>query len=1454
MKPINLTLLLVLAVGRWAAAGETSYINNVMLTTRTNIDANVVINNGVVYFDLLSTPIADGEFFQTRDTYFFTNNGTMLAQPGFYFNTVTATGISPASTFDNARSITAVDAQTVAFYASGVTNSFPIKSQPPGTEGALLIIGGTTPILAPVGPGTNTPIPSAIVVSATNIVNTGQMSVGDLGVLTLNGANVNLNNGSLVAGSISELDTNANTGRGVSIGYAVAANSIDSFFTPPADVYDIYWSVANNSSELGDIEEVQEGLEYPSEGLPLEVLTTFPWVGYNPASGSTGGSRNGTVEGESLINYWFPPEDIFPMNSPYTLLVTPPTVTTPPVVPDFQSFVYTFSLAGTTITTNYYSIVFVNTAFADTNISAQVSFDSFAENTLLDPPTEYPGDEEAVEPMIKFSVPVVDVITGQTVTNSIYFLDTSAAQIPAFYSTNSIYAPLGGGKPLGFEISRVQPVEWLLGLPANDVFDPTVLYTAGEFQNVTATMTNSFYCAQVGRNPEQPNGLFDYTASILGATQSGMPDIASEPARIEINASKTNQVSNLRLRANGFVNINSTNFLGNPAAVDFGNFNVNLSNPKNPLVISNLFPATFHRLRGDIAAYTADWSNIQTNSGTGTTNRITNYFVYHVLIVDQDLRSSFQTTAQNVSLRGSNVVLDDTFRVMGSAVIQATNLTLNTNFHLTSAAGALVTTNLSGVKNLLIGSGGSVTADNYIDVGYVASAATVNPTKQNTPIVSITNLGNISSGTIELQSQIFANGGSMMATNNGAITLNAITNYLGAGALGLANVLQADGNVALTSTSIQVTNSTILAGQSGYGRLILYASSQLTDHYPNTASTKRYHTNLWQVTGGFSMPVKPASGDLYATQIKTIAGQLGETVTHVWAGQDLGPNIAGFFNNEVIGHLILDRTTNAFLQFSAAGKKNALYVDYLELQDLAFSDYHEGLIIDPNLTIYFANANVEPGKLHQVYSNLVWVPQFAGPNSTTNVQYLGGSNCLMNAALRSSTDISTADDGVANGNSLYPLNNPTVGPVPCPSLVNSTETLSVANGLSGQSLVIWTTGQGTVTPSLAQKGVTAGQTNTLTATPASGWLFLGWSGAVTSSKPTISFVTPTNVFSFLTANFITNPFIGLAGNYYGLFIPSNAPVAANNSGSVTFTLNSQGVFSGKLSFGPTNYPFTSQFNITDTAAFLVTNGVNVLRMSLKIGDTLPGLATGVVSNANFDAPLTANRVPGWSASVPSPEAGSYTLVLPGNGNAAASPGGDSYGTVTVDVSGNLKAVGTLADNVSFSQAVPISKAGQWPFYLAPSGVPQTLIGWVTFDTTNSTFGGTVTWIKETGKGTYYTNGFTNSSVLLGSIYSAAYQKTNGLALTGPTITLSGGNLASQVIEPVNLSGLETYTSSDKTLTLTISASNGSFSGQYVVPGTGKKLTLGGAVLQEQGVARGFFLGTNQSGGILLQGN
>jgi hypothetical protein len=130
--------------------------------------------------------------------------------------------------------------------------------------------------------------------------------------------------------------------------------------------------------------------------------------------------------------------------------------------------------------------------------------------------------------------------------------------------------------------------------------------------------------------------------------------------------------------------------------------------------------------------------------------------------------------------------------------------------------------------------------------------------------------------------------------------------------------------------------------------------------------------------------------------------------------------------------------------------------------------------------------------------------------------------------------------------------------------------------------------------------------------------------------------------------------------------------------------------------------------------------------------------------------------------------------------------------------------------------------------------------------------GSVTWVKAAGAGTYYTNGFTNNSILLGSAYSAAWQRTNGLGLTNPSVMLTGGNLAAATNVPVTANGLESYTNKT-TLTLTINPATGLFSGQYA-PAKGKAIPLAGAVLQNGRGAGGFFLGTNQSGAVWLQGN
>jgi hypothetical protein len=58
------------------------------------------------------------------------------------------------------------------------------------------------------------------------------------------------------------------------------------------------------------------------------------------------------------------------------------------------------------------------------------------------------------------------------------------------------------------------------------------------------------------------------------------------------------------------------------------------------------------------------------------------------------------------------------------------------------------------------------------------------------------------------------------------------------------------------------------------------------------------------------------------------------------------------------------------------------------------------------------------------------------------------------------------------------------------------------------------------------------------------------------------------------------------------------------------------------------------------------------------------------------------------------------------------------------------------------------------------------------------------------------------------------------------------------------------TSSGK-LSLSISTTSGLFKGSVVNPATKKTIPISGAVLQKQNIGAGYFLGTNEIGGVYL---
>jgi len=210
MKHFSLTSFLVLCLGGWAAAGPSPvYVNIGILTNRINIDARVFVNDRIILFDSLTE--LDGALFQTKDTSYYTNayGATMAAQPGFSFNTLTSTGIQAAASFNNLGSIFALDAQVEGW--AGIGN--PPRCFRPDRR-----------IRASTGrchrPSWFRPPASGI----PGCCRSGR------GLCEIKRLRLNLSNGSLVAGSISEVDTNAVLARGTDEAFLMGGRWIHSWF------------------------------------------------------------------------------------------------------------------------------------------------------------------------------------------------------------------------------------------------------------------------------------------------------------------------------------------------------------------------------------------------------------------------------------------------------------------------------------------------------------------------------------------------------------------------------------------------------------------------------------------------------------------------------------------------------------------------------------------------------------------------------------------------------------------------------------------------------------------------------------------------------------------------------------------------------------------------------------------------------------------------------------------------------------------------------------------------------------------------------------------------------------------------------------------------------------------------------------------------------------------------
>jgi hypothetical protein len=176
---------------------DAKYENIGNVTVTSQVDAISFINSG-------SFSVNSAVAYETQNTLYFTNTGSMTGSPGFRLENISSTGVRrPAATFFNG-----VDAQVFG-----------------GGGGQL----GPGPINIATQPSLESP---QLIISATNIINKGRLHAGADGLVRVHGSKVDLSRSSVgilpfAGGS----------------GFVTETN-----FIPDVGIFDSYWGMNNDGS------------------------------------------------------------------------------------------------------------------------------------------------------------------------------------------------------------------------------------------------------------------------------------------------------------------------------------------------------------------------------------------------------------------------------------------------------------------------------------------------------------------------------------------------------------------------------------------------------------------------------------------------------------------------------------------------------------------------------------------------------------------------------------------------------------------------------------------------------------------------------------------------------------------------------------------------------------------------------------------------------------------------------------------------------------------------------------------------------------------------------------------------------------------------------------------------------------------------------------------------------
>ncbi len=569
-------------------------------------------------------------------------------------------------------------------------------------------------------------------------------------------------------------------------------------------------------------------------------------------------------------------------------------------------------------------------------------------------------------------------------------------------------------------------------------------------------LPNIFGNVQVTNQYAAYQGLFTAATQLASDTAGG--NVTNLSGRIELNASKTLNLTGARISSLNYLLLNATNqFLGSGnAVIESPNVDMYLRVTNGTLSVTNLLVPFQTHPSGTCDLWSGRWTNV--------VNNITN--AYHVLFVDSVLRPTSPPLVQTLNLNvtnftgvpTNNLLISDTFNVSSNLLLSAERITLQTNdvtafnafgqiiFYNPNITWSTATPRLQYLTNW-----GGLTMQNAVYFGGSRTQPPYNTNLVDIPYAAMVNHGGITNQASLIWANYFENSGTFDAGNGSFVLQKATSGSLLTNGL----IYAPNGDVSFAASSLFISNHAIVAGGA-----LTFDLGSLLDDGSYTTNTADYITNknFWIVGNGINLPSQVAHASLLGTTITNVAGDY-ELVVNNWSAADKGNAPAGFTDNAAIGHLILTGRTNCTFEFRGTGSANAMYVDYLDLRGFVATNADQfgnflSLTCAPNMKVYFGQATADgvsvAEKLPLVNDGrFLWVSNYnTGFFSSTNVVYPDGTTNRLNAALVASCEIDS------NGNGIPNCQDP--APVPILTPMGLGLSVTTTNRPSPATLVSWT--------------------------------------------------------------------------------------------------------------------------------------------------------------------------------------------------------------------------------------------------------------------------------------------------------------------------------------------------------------------------------------------------------------